>query len=315
MSSLRIFRVLNRVMRWGLASLIFLGGILLPQKIPIWAESSCNNYESCLEESKSDVSSTKTEAISKLGRTRDLRALPFLIETAENDPSFDVQVAAVRALGIFGDSSAVPALAAFLGKDHQLQEEVIDALIQIGDKSASDVLVQALQVETARIAAIQGLAEIGNRDARSDLITLYRTTENDRIRGLSSIAIQRIHARWGPTQDEMGVPIYPDARFFPNIHAEWVFTTPDSLDRVTLFYQKRLNRSPLDVEMFKKRHEGLFSSAGEIMEGGLPEKPDKIFVVEEQIFEGQKYPSKIIFLKTGPKKTKIQVYRAAGPED
>ena len=113
----------------------------------------------------------------------------------------------------------------------------------------------------------------------------------------------------------MGVPIYPGARYLPNIRAEWIFTTPDPLDRVTDFYQEQLNQSFLDIEGFKKRHEGLFGSAGEILEGGPPEKPDKIFVIEEQAFEGQKYPSKILFLKRGSKKTKIKIYSAAGPED
>lgn len=166
MSLLWIFGVLDCLKRWGPAGLIVLGGILLPQKNLVWAQSSCNNYESCLDESKSNVSTIKAEAISKLGRTRDLRALPFLFKTAKNDPSLAVQLAAIRALGGIGDSSAVPALSGFLGKELQLQDEVIEALVQIGDKAASDALVKALQYESARMSAIQGLAGIGNREQR-----------------------------------------------------------------------------------------------------------------------------------------------------
>ena len=306
--------------------LLIVGGLLSSQAVPSRAQTFCDDLTGCLKNLQSNDVATKSDAIFTLGRLKAKRAVPHLAKVALQGPNLHVRRSAIRALGAIGDPSAVAALAKFLKEKPKLpkakmaraltlQSEAVKALTRIGGKPAITVFVKVLNNKKARLSALQGLAEIGDHSAKPHIAALYLNTTDERVRGMASIAMQRIWSRWGPTEKEMGVPIYPGANYFPNTRAEWIFTTRDSLGKVANFYRQRLKKPPMNFKTFKKIHERSFNGSKETMEGLPSERLDVIFIVEEQLFKGKKYPSKLIFLKSvksSRKKTEIQIYHAAG---
>ena len=307
---LRLFGVLIRRPFW-ISGLVGIGFFFLIHGGPAYSQIRCEELAPCLKDLESGDSGIRAGAASSLGNLRDREAVPQLIKIAKTDPDQEVRRTAIHSLGVIGDPSSAPVLGEFLGENVRLQDEAVKALIAIGGEPAVRALVGALGNKGAQLSAIQGLAEIGDLSAKDPLIELYRKTDDQRIRATTSIAVQRIRARWGPTEDEMGVPIYPGAKYFPNALAEWVFSTPDTVDKVAAFYQKSLKKEAMDFETFKKTHEQGFAGPEEIGPGYPSDKPDRIIVVEEQSFEGKNYPSKIIIIKADKKDTKIKVHFAS----
>jgi hypothetical protein len=308
---LRLLGMLRTVSVWAIGMIPIGGMLVLSPMTPSQAQSSCSALAECLNDLKSDDTPTKSSAIFTLGRLRDKRAVPALVEVLKKDSQKEVQVSTVRALGQIGDPSAISVLSGRL-KNRELQDETVKALIRIGGKPAVDAFVKALKSEKTQLAGLQGLAETGDQDTKRHILTVYRNTTDERIRGIASIAIHRIQSRWGPTEEEMGLPIYPTAKYLPNARAEWIFTTQDPVNKVVGFYEKRLEKKPMKFTMFKQKHEsGFVESRG----GRLSDQPDMIFVVEEQHFKGESYPSKLIFLTSKTRETEIQVFHAVGAED
>jgi hypothetical protein len=308
---LRLFGVLSsRSFRFsGL-----LGGVivLLVHAGPVLSQTTCEDVAPCLKELESGDSGTRSSAAYALGNLRDRQAVAPLMKVAQSDPDTEVRRTAIRSLGVIADPSAAPVLGQLLGDNPALQDAAVKALISIGGESANKALVGALENKNAQLPAIQGLAEVGNLSAKDPLIKIYRETDDQRVRANASLAVQRIRARLGPTEDEMGVPIYPGAKYFPNLLSEWVFTTDDPVEKVAAFYQERLNKVPMDFEAFKKMHERAFAGPEETEPGYPSDKPDRVIVVKEQTFEGKNYPSVLIFIKAEPKRTKIKIHSALG---
>ena len=305
---LRLLRMLRTISVWSIGIILIGGMLLLSPMISSQAQSSCSTLSECLKDLKSDDAPTKSSAIFRLGRLRDKRAVPPLVELLKKDSRPEIQVSTVRALGLIGDPSAITALSGSL-KNRKLQDEAVKALIRIGGKPAVNAFVKALKSEKTQLAGLQGLSETGDQDTKRHILSVYRNATDERIRGIASIALHRIRSRWGPTEEEMGLPIYPMAKYYPNARAEWIFTTGDSVNKVVGFYQERLEKKPMKFKMFKQKHESGFT---ESKEGLPPDKPDMIFVVEEQRFEGKSYPSKLIFLRSKTRETEIQVFHAVG---
>ena len=291
---------------------VLVGSLLVSPLISAQTSSpSCRDIEECLRFLQSDNVSQKTSAIFTLGRLKDRRAVPVLMKMLKKDSEETIRFSIIRTLGVIGDPSTVPVLSGFL-KERKFQDEAVKALIQIGGEPAVEAFIKALRHRRTQRAGIQGLAEIGGRRAKSPLTKLYQSTDNERIQGMASIAIQRIRSRWGPTEKEMGLPIYPTAKYMPNVRAEWIFTTGDSFNKVADFYKQRLNVQPMKFRMFKEKHESGFK---ESKEGRLADEPDIVFVVEKQVFLGTNYPSKLLFIKGRSRETEIKVYRAVGGEN
>ena len=310
MLRLRLLGVLNphateviRILIGFTAALVLSSGV-------VDAQTECGDLEGCVKELQSDDSSVRAAAISILGSLRDSQAIPHLVKVVEEDQDTFVARSAVRALGVIGDAAAAKTLGEIVRTEPHLQDEAVRALVRIGGKPANDAFIKVLNDPMAQMSALQGLAEAGDRSAKPHLLDLYRSTKDERVRGMAGIAFQRIRSRLGPTEDEMGVPLYPGSRYFPNALAEWIFTTRDPVGQVIEFYQDKLERPPLDFEAFKEAHERGFQSTEETIEGVPIDKPDMIFVIEEQSFEGGTYPSKMIFIKSSLKKTRIKIYHA-----
>jgi hypothetical protein len=308
---LRLLRMLRTVSVRSTGFILIGGMLLFSPVVPSQAQSSCSTLSECLKDLKSDDAPAKSSAIFRLGRLRDKRAVPPLVEVLKKDSRLEIQISTIRALGLIGDPSAVTVLSGSL-KNRELQDETVKALIRIGGKPAVNVFVKALKSKKTQLAGLQGLAEAGDQDTKQHILSVYRNATDERIRGIASIAIHRIRSRWGPTEEEMGLPIYPVAKYSPNARAEWIFTTGDSVNKVVGFYQDRLEKKPMKFKTFKQKHESGFVESKE----GLPsDRPDMIFVVEEQKFKGKNYPSKLIFLRSKIKETEIHVFHAVGAED
>jgi len=301
-----------RTVREGWGTGLFLASLILLSFPPSFAQQPCGGLADCLEHLRSSDTATQTGAVFVLGTLKDRRAIPALLEIMEGDSKPEVRLSVIQALGSIGDPASVPAISKTLREDPKVQREAVKALVKIGGKPAIEALVEALNQEETRLAAVQGLGEIADPEAKPSLLALYRKTNDERIRGLAAIAIYRIRSVWGPTEAEMGLPIYPRSEFVPNARAEWIFATKDPVTQVSAFYRQHLKKPPMTFEVFKKKHE---SRLGE-SEDDLPtHKPEVIFVVEEQLFQGRPYPSKLIFLWTARKETEIQIFDALGEGD
>jgi hypothetical protein len=267
--------------------------------------------EDCLKDLKSPDSSQKSGAIFNLGNLKDRRAAPALLEVLKKDRDPGIRSSVIKAVGALRDPSAVPVLAEFLD-DKDLQLDAVKALVKIANKPAVEALIQSLKHPEVQVAAVQGLGEIADPSAKPALIALFRQTEDGRVRGVSAMAVQRINSIWGPSEEEMGLPLYPKSEFIPNARGEWVFVTNDPLPKVSDFFKNRLKKPPLSFQDFKKKYENGF---GEAREGAPSNKPILVFVAQEQRFEGKTYPAKLIFLQTNKKETEIQIFNAIGAPD
>jgi hypothetical protein len=275
------------------------------------AQTPCTGLEDCLNDLKSQDASKKSGAIFILGTLKDKRAAPALVALLREDRDPGIRSSAIKAVGFLRDPSAVPVLAELLD-DADLRLDAVKALVKIANKPAVDALIQSLKHSEVQVAAVQGLGEIADPSSKPALIALLRQSEEERVRGVSALAIQRINSIWGPSEEEMGLPLYPKSEFIPNARGDWFFVSKDPLPKVSDFFKKRLKKTPLSFQDFKKKYENGF---GEANEGTPSNKPSLVFVAQEQRFEGKTYPAKLIFLQTNKQETEIKIFNAIGASD
>jgi len=267
--------------------------------------------EDCLRDLKSRDPVRKSGAIFILGTMKDRRAATALVALLKEEHDPALRSSAIKAVGALREPSAVPILAPLLD-DANLQLDAVKALVRIGNKSAVSALARGLKNSDLQLSAIRGLGEIADPSAKPALIALLRETEDARVRGVTILAIQRINSIWGPSEEEMGLPVYPKSEFIPNARGEWDFVSKDPLPKVSEFYKRKLNKPSMSFEEFKKKYEGGF---GESKEGAPSNQPKLVFIAEEQRFEGKTYPEKMIFLQTNKDETEIRIFKAIGGPD
>ncbi|MBI3611278.1 MAG: HEAT repeat domain-containing protein [Nitrospirae bacterium] len=304
--------MLRRNRRFSLRALILIVvSLCLMTGGAVRAQTPCMGLDDCLQDLKSSDATARSGAIFMLGNLKDKRATPALVELFKEARDPGVRLSAIKAIGSLKDPAAVPVLTESL-EDKDLQQDAVRALVKIANKPAVLALIRGLKNEDVRTAAAQGLGEIADPSAKEPLLKLFHETADERVKGVSALAIQRINSIWGPSEREMGVPWYPKAEFIPNTRGEWVFISKDPLERVSDFFKKHLKKSPLSFPAFKKRYENGFT---ETQEGVPANQPGLIFVAQEQEFQGRKYPAKLIFLQVSQKETEIKIFNAAGAPD
>ncbi len=267
--------------------------------------------EDCLQDLKSPDPIRKSGAIFILGTLKDRRAATALVDLLKKDVDPGIRSSAIKAVGALREPSAVPVLVPLLD-DKDLQLDAVKALVRIANKPAVGALIQSLKHPGVQVAAIRGLGEIADPSAKPALMALLRETEDGRIRGVSTLAIQRINSIWGPSEEEMGIPLYPKAEFMPNARGEWVFVSKDPLPKISDFFKHHLHQPSMSFEAFRKKYETGF---GEAKEGAPSNQPTLVFVAQEQRFEGKTYPEKMIFLQTNKNETEIKIFHAIGAAD
>ncbi|HSG06053.1 MAG TPA: HEAT repeat domain-containing protein, partial [Nitrospiria bacterium] len=270
--------------------------------------AACSGVDNCLSDLESGDASVRASAVFKLGSLGARPAVPALSKIVNQDPDDSLRRSAIQALGAIGDPAGVKALKPLL-TDAVFRRDVIKALVAIKDEAAVDALIEGLEDQETQLAAAQGLGELADPSAKSALTRLMRETDDERVFGVASMAVQRINSFWGPTEQEMGIPLYPKADYIPNPNGDWVFMSKDPVDQIAAFYQKSLGRSAMNFSAFVSKYESEFN---ETEEGGLRAEPELVFVAREQEFGGQKYPSTLIFLQKVRKETEIKIYDAKG---
>jgi HEAT repeats/PBS lyase HEAT-like repeat len=273
-----------------------------------WAQSTCVNLEGCLNDLKSGDPAKKSSAIFMLGNLKDKRATPALVGVLKQESDPDLRMSALRAISSIRDPAAVQALTEVLG-NQEIQHDAVQALVKIGNKTAVEALIGGLNHSEIQLAAARGLGEIADPSAKPALIALIHRSKDDRVRGVSALAVQRINSIWGPSEEEMGIPKYPRSEFIPNAQAEWIFLSKDPLAKISDFYKRHLKKSPLTFQEFKSRYERGF---GEVKDGIPSNNPEVIFVAQEQQFQGNSFPEKLIFLQNSHGETEIRIYHAIG---
>ncbi len=139
-------------------------------------------------------------AVSVLGRVKDPKALRSLVQTATQDPDWWVKETAIEAVAAINDARAVPYLVHIMAADADLQPVCIQALIDMGAKTAAAQVAPLCASESAdvRHAAVRFLdkfecvehatavARLHDdpharvREAARDLITRWRITAQGR---------------------------------------------------------------------------------------------------------------------------------------
>jgi twitching motility protein PilT len=135
-------------------------------------------------------------AVSILGRIKDAKALRSLVQTATQDTDWWVKETAIEAVAAINDSRAVPYIVHILGADPDLQPVCLQALMDMGGKSAAahvgplcasespDVRLMAVQFldkfdcneHSALVAKLHDDPHPRVRSAARDLITRWRIT-------------------------------------------------------------------------------------------------------------------------------------------
>ncbi|MBM5811474.1 MAG: serine/threonine protein kinase [Gammaproteobacteria bacterium] len=142
-------------------------------------------------------------AIEILNQTRDERAANHLIE-ATRDPDWWVSERAVDALGAIGSRKAVPRLVEMLQTSPRSIATVVRALGRIGDTTATDGVMAALErPETdARIEALGALSRLADDRSvdpiRARVLPLAGAADES-VAGAAQRALAELENRFGPT--------------------------------------------------------------------------------------------------------------------
>ncbi|MBN1169968.1 HEAT repeat domain-containing protein [Candidatus Micrarchaeota archaeon] len=128
-------------------------------------------------------------AAEALGRIKDARALPALINIVKNKKS-KIRANAALSLGLIGDRMAVPALmAAYRENNVDLQKIIALTLGEIKDNRSVPLLVEALKHEdvNVRLMAAHSLGKIGDKSVVPVLIEAMENGNTYAIEALGNI--------------------------------------------------------------------------------------------------------------------------------
>jgi HEAT repeat protein len=125
-------------------------------------------FEDLENDLKKGIGLVRVNAAIELGKLRERRAIPALIE-ALKDPNMALRNNAAFALGEIGDCEAAPHLIELLrDPEERVRKSAIKALGMICAKDAVAPLVQLLDIDNSRVirkSAIRSLGQIGDPKA------------------------------------------------------------------------------------------------------------------------------------------------------
>jgi len=133
-----------------------------------WGADSVEPLIAIAKDWKNQPANLRVVCVDILGRIRDKRAVPVIID-ALNEKKMTMRYTAARALGYIGDKKAVsPLIKQLADKEWQVRFYAAEALGKIGDKSAAKPLANLLlsdSSETVRLTAIEALDKL---DAKTE---------------------------------------------------------------------------------------------------------------------------------------------------
>jgi len=131
-----------------------------------WGADSVEPLIAIVRDWKNQPADLRVVCVDILGRIRDKRAIPVIIDVL-NEKKMTMRYNAARALGNIGVREAAPALIKLLGDNEwQVRFYAAEALGKIGDKSAAKPLANLLLIDSSekvRFAAIEALDKIDGR--------------------------------------------------------------------------------------------------------------------------------------------------------
>lgn len=158
-----------------------------------------------------DIEGTVALEEARIGVSMDLIALgrPAVSDLLEalDDELWVVREAAAQALGIIGDLRAVTPLLhkAKTDRDRGVRESCIKALGEFGDSRSIDVLVDAVQDRTTRLAAAEALSKIKDINVLLPHIPLIQTMKSDRdglVSYLGGLMLDKLEKQTGQAPKE-----------------------------------------------------------------------------------------------------------------
>ena len=133
-------------------------------------------------ENKDEMKSIRASAIISLGALKDERAAVPLL-TALSDENAEIRLQAAAALGTLRDAKAVAKLSEIVENPLEPDDDravAVGALGNIGDKTAEDVLIRALDIRVGNIANNAVIA-LGKLESRTAIPRLIAILEDKRI--------------------------------------------------------------------------------------------------------------------------------------
>jgi len=125
-------------------------------------------FENLVNDLKKGIGLVRVNAATELGRLRERRAVPALIESLK-DPNMALRSNAAFALGEIGASEAAPRLIDLLrDPEERVRKSVVKALGMIRAKEAVAPLIQVLDADNSRVirkSALRSLGQIGDPKA------------------------------------------------------------------------------------------------------------------------------------------------------
>jgi len=125
-----------------------------------------NDTKKYIRDLKSENVMVRNNAIYYLGKKKEKRAVPLLIELLNNDQIKEIKLNAIESLGEIGEGSSVDALVNVLKeKDNDMRIAAVDALGKIREQKAVKPLINILSDRDIKVIAIWALGNIGGKSA------------------------------------------------------------------------------------------------------------------------------------------------------
>jgi hypothetical protein len=159
----------------------------------------------------SDDGETRLEGVKALGESKEVKAIPYLIQ-AVGDPDMRVKAKAIDLLGALRADDATPVLVQYLflrTTDPPLMQRILAALGKIGDPRGAQPIVELLQRDLdpeTRGTAIFALGEIGAPEALDRLNQIAKNDSDATMRRLANEAAAKVRQHQAIIQSEAKEP-------------------------------------------------------------------------------------------------------------
>ncbi len=135
-------------------------------------------------------------AVNVLARLKDPQALRSLVQTATSDPDWWVKETAIEAVALINDPRAVPYLVHILGADPELQPVCLQALMDMGARTAAAQVAPMLNNENpdVRLLAVRFLDKLDLAE-HAPVVSKLHDDPHPKVRA----AAREVMARWRVT--------------------------------------------------------------------------------------------------------------------
>lgn len=151
------------------------------------------SYEKDINDLNSTNIIVRKNAVISLGKKKEKRVIPKLIELLRSDEQpKQIKLNVIKALGEIDDSRSVESLIQVLAeKDKDLKVAACEALGKIGDSRAVSSLILSLEDKDVRLVAIWALGNIGEDNALHALTSLLGN-KDEFVRFNAARSLERI---------------------------------------------------------------------------------------------------------------------------